>query len=87
MAKPLRETGVAAAGQRQQVPPPIVVRRPERPFDPMLNDRLMHDQDAVAQQAKANNWRVTTVKTPSNGELVLVMSDGTRETWTRAPAD
>jgi len=36
---------------------------------------------------QSNNWRVPTAKTPSNTELVLVMSDGTRETWTRAPAD
>jgi hypothetical protein len=33
--------------------------------------------------AVANSWRVKTVKTLSNGEMVLVMSDGTRETWTR----
>jgi hypothetical protein len=29
----------------------------------------------------------TAVKKPLNGELVLVMSDGDRETWTRAPAE
>src|SRR5262245_35481135 len=34
-----------------------------------------------------NNWRVTTVKTPSIRDIVLVMSEGTRETRTRAPAE
>jgi hypothetical protein len=28
-----------------------------------------------------------TVKTWSNSEIVLVMSNGTRETWTRAQAE
>ncbi len=41
----------------------------------------------AANPGGRNNWRVTTVKSPSTDELLLVMSDGTRETWTRAPAE
>jgi hypothetical protein len=36
---------------------------------------------------KAKNWRSASVKTHANRDPVLVMPDGTRETWTRAPAE
>jgi hypothetical protein len=51
-----------------------------------VSDCVTSDIGRKAVSGSANNCHVTTVKAPSNHELVLVMSDGTRETWTRAPA-
>jgi hypothetical protein len=42
---------------------------------------------AAPPNRPASNWRCATVETPSNGDVVLVMSDVTRETWTGAPVD
>jgi hypothetical protein len=67
---------------------PAVIARPPSMTDPPGGDTRFADDLPAGRR---RHGRITGASrrsmTPSNGQPVLVMSDGTREAWTGSPAD